>query len=114
MPSIDYAAARQALPIADVPRLLDWQAVTRRGLQARGPCFLHGSRSPRSRSLAVHLGKNLYRCFSCGAGGNALDLWSAHTRQPLHAAVIDLCQRLGVSVPLARRASKEKERPMPP
>jgi DNA primase len=44
--------------------------------------------------FAAHLGKNVYHSFRCGAGGNALDLWAALTRQDLHAAVLDLCQRL--------------------
>ena len=109
MSSIDFAAARQALPIATVLELLGWRPLTRRGAQARGPCPLHGSRSARSRSFAVHLGRNLYHCFGCGAGGNALDLWAAHARLPLYAAVLDLCQRLGRAVPWRR-----KERPMPP
>jgi DNA primase len=109
MPPIDFAAARQALAIADVLELLGWRPVTRRAAQARGPCPLHGSHAPRSRSFAVHLERNLYHCFGCGAGGNALDLWAAHTRLPLHAAVLDLCQRLGRGVPWRR-----KERPLPP
>jgi DNA primase len=49
--------------------------------------------------FAAHLGKNLFHCFRCGAGGNALDLWMALTGLPLHAAVLDLCQRLHQEVP---------------
>ena len=45
---------------------------------------------PTSRSFAADHGKQLWHCFRCGAGGNALDLWVAVTRQPLHAAVLDL------------------------
>ena len=109
MSSIDFHAARQALSITEVLDLLGWRPTARRGVQARGPCPLHGSRSPRSRTFAVHLGRNLYHCFGCGAGGNALDLWAAHTRLPLYAAVLDLCQRLGRAVPWRRT-----ETPMPP
>ena len=60
---------------------------------------LHGSGSRTSRAFAAHLGKNLYHCFRCGAGGNALDLWVALNRLPLHAAVLDLCERLHHPVP---------------
>ena len=60
---------------------------------------MHGSRSRTSRAFAAHLGKNVYHCFRCGAGGNALDLWAALSRQPLHAAVLDLCERLHRPVP---------------
>jgi DNA primase len=99
MPAIDYRRARAELPLADVLELIGYQPRWRRGQQGRGPCPLHGSRAATSRSFAVHLGKNLFHCFGCGAGGNALDLWAALSRLPLHAAVLDLCQRLHHEVP---------------
>jgi DNA primase len=99
MPAIDYRAARALLPLADLLDLLGFEPRRRHGPQLRGPCPLHRSGSATSRSFAAHLGKGLWHCFRCGAGGNALDLWVAGTRQPLHAAVIDLCQRLGRDVP---------------
>jgi hypothetical protein len=49
--------------------------------------------------FSVHLGKNLYHCGRCGAGGSALDLWSAQSRLPRHAAALDLCERLHPPVP---------------
>lgn len=99
MPGIDYRAARALLPLADVLALLGFVPRRQLGPQLRGPCPLHRSRSARSRSFAAHLGKNAWYCFRCGTGGNALDLWAAATRQPLHAGVLDLCQRLGRNVP---------------
>jgi DNA primase len=99
MPGIDYRAARALLPLADVLALLGFVPRRRHGLQLRGPCPLHRSRTASSRSLAAHLGKDAWHCFRCGAGGNALELWAAATHQPLHAAVLDLCQRLGRAVP---------------
>jgi DNA primase len=104
MPAIDYRAARASIRLADILQLLGYQARARQADQLRGPCPLHGSRSATSRSFAAHLGKNVFHCFRCGAGGNALDLWAALTRLPLHGAVLDLCQRLGRPVPwLSRR-----------
>ena len=99
MPAIDYRRARALLHLADVLRLIDYQPRWRQGEQWRGPCPLHGCRSAASRSFTAHLGKNLYHCFRCGAGGNALDLWAALRRLPLHAAVLDLCHRLHQDVP---------------
>jgi DNA primase len=99
MPGIDYRAARVLLPLADVLGLLGFVPAARHGPQLRGPCPLHRSRSAASRSFAAHLGQGAWHCFRCGAGGNALDLWAAATRQPLHAAVLDLCERLGRDVP---------------
>jgi len=77
MQGIDYRAARALVPIADVLALIDWQPVARLGKQLRGVCPLHKSHSPTSRVFAAHMGKNVYHCFRCEAGGNALDLWAA-------------------------------------
>jgi DNA primase len=105
MPAIDYRAARAQLRLAEVLGLLGYQPSTRQGEQWRGPCPLHGSRSVTSRAFAAQLGKNVFHCFRCGAGGNALDLWVAWTRLPLHAAVLELCQRLGQPVPWLSRST---------
>jgi DNA primase len=110
MPGIDYRLARACVPLGDVLALMGYQPRSRVGARLRGPCPLHGSRSPTSRAFAAHLGKNVYHCFVCGAGGNALDLWAALTRQELHAAVQDLCRRLGRPVPwLPRPGQPAKE-----
>ena len=123
MPAIDYRRARAELRLADVLQLIGYEPRSRLGQQLRGPCPLHGSRSPTSRVFSVHLGKNLYHCFRCGAGGNALELWSALSRLTLHAAVLDLCERLHHPIPWLhdgkprdRRIdppSPEETRPMP-
>jgi len=118
MPGIDFREARARLPLAEVLQLLGFVPRGRAGAQVRGPCPVHGSRSAASRSFAAHLGRGVWHCFRCGAGGNALDLWAAVTRQPLHAAVRDLCGRLGRDVPWlprprapqpAARAAAEEE-----
>jgi DNA primase len=103
MPAIDYREARARLRLAAVLELLGYEPRWRQGEQIRGPCPLHGSGSPTSRVFAAHLGKNVYHCFRCGAGGNALDLWAAVRHLALHAAVLELCQRLGQEVPWLQR-----------
>ena len=110
MPGIDFRQARLSVRLADVLELLGFEPSTRRGDQLRGPCPVHGSRTPASRSFAADASKNLWHCFRCGAGGNVLDLWVAVTRQPLHAAVIDLCRRLGRDVPWLRRVPQQEQR----
>jgi DNA primase len=113
MPAIDYRRARAELRLADVLALIDYQPRARQGQQLRGWCPLHGVRSATSRVFAAHLGKNLYHCFRCGAGGNALDLWAALSRLPLHAAVLDLCARLHHPVPWLEdgQSSRAEKRP---
>jgi DNA primase len=99
MPGIDFREARARLPLAEVLQLVGFEPQSRRGPQLRGPCPVHRSRRPTSRSFAAHLGKGAWHCFVCGGGGNALDLWVAVTQRDLHAAVLDLCSRLGRDVP---------------
>ena len=97
MPGIDYAAVRRAIPMRRVLELLGYEAARRRGDRLRGWCPLQ--RSCSRESFRVDLGGNLFHCFSCDAGGNQLDLWSALTGLTLYEAVLDLCQRLRVEPP---------------
>jgi DNA primase len=114
MPAIDFRQARVQIRLAEVLDLAGFTPTMRRGRQLRGPCPVHRSRTPKSRSFAADLGKGLWHCFVCGAGGNVLDLWAVVTQKPLHAAVIDLCTRLGQDVPLLLpRRVAPKEKPMP-
>jgi DNA primase len=113
MPALDFREARARLQLAEVLDLLGFEPSQRRGDQVRGPCPLHRSGRRGSRAFAAHLGKNVWYCFGCGAGGNALDLWRAQTRQPLHAAVIDLSTRLGRAVPWLRHARAQEKQAMP-
>lgn len=103
MPGIDYARLREIASIEDVLRISGFHPSESLGDQLRGPCPIHGSHSPTSRSFSVHLSKNTFRCFKCGATGNQLDLWVAVSKLPLHEAARDLCQRLGIDVPEVRK-----------
>ena len=121
MPLIDYREARARLSLAEALQLAGFEVSRRLGAQVRGPCPLHSdrlhgtdrTRRRKSRSFAVHLGKGVWHCFRCGAGGNVLDLWAALTRQPLYAATIDLCQRLGRDVPWLEESHCQEETTMP-
>jgi DNA primase len=104
MPGIDYRQLRAIISIGQVLELAGFESVDRSVDQVRGPCPIHGSTSPDSRSFSANLRKNTFRCFKCGAQGNQLDLWTAVSKLPLHAAAEDLCRRARVEVPqIARR-----------
>ena len=114
MPGIDYRQARAGVHLAEVLALAGLEPSEHRGQPWRGGCPLHGSQSAKSRSFAAHLGKQVWHCFRCGAGGNALDLWQALTKLPFHAAVIDLYAQLGREVPWLRRPGEQpKEQALP-
>ena len=103
VPGIDFEAVRSQVSMAQVLKLLGFVAQRSKGEQVRGPCPVHRSASPRSRSFSANLGKNAYRCFGCGSAGNQLDLWAAATKTSLHDATIDLCEKLHLEVPWIRR-----------
>src|SRR5262249_12415309 len=102
MPLIDLRQARAEIRLSVVLQLLGWQASQRSGEQVRGPCPVHGSASGRSRSLSAHLGRGIWRCFACGASGNALDLWRRVRGQDLYSAVLELYRQLDRDVPWLR------------
>jgi hypothetical protein len=112
MPSIDFSELRASIAMSSVLDLLGFVPTERSGDQLRGPCPLHGSMSPDSRSFSVNPRKNSFRCFKCGAAGNQLELWATAQKLPIYEAALDLCQRLGLAVPerLHQRASPRSEK----
>jgi len=99
MPGIDFRALRAQVSMTQVLELLRFEPQTSSATGLRGPCPIHGSQTPRSRSFAVHVGRKMYRCFRCGSAGNHLDLYAAVTRQGIYQAALDLCTKLHQPVP---------------
>jgi DNA primase len=111
MAGIDFVLLRRQLSLTQVLDLIGFTPTTRCGAQWRGPCPVHGSKSPRSRSFAAHVAKNCWHCFRCGAGGNPLDLYLAVTKLPVYEGAVELCKRLHVAVP--RRGAAVPRSPPP-
>ncbi len=103
MPGVDFQLVRQHISMKQVIDLLNYQPDQRTGNQLRGPCPIHRSTYPRSRIFSVDLAGGRFQCFKCGAKGNHLDLWAQIHGTTVHAAAIDLCQRLGIDVPWINR-----------
>ena len=99
MPLIDYAAIRSQISMAQVLELLAFTPSRHRGPQLRGPCPLPDCSSPFPHCFSAHLQRNIYHCFSCGWGGNQLDLWAAFHNLSLHAAAHDLCRHVNLPPP---------------
>jgi DNA primase len=109
MPGIDFALLRQQISLTQVLDLVGFTPTPRRGPQWRGPCPVHKSASPRSRSFAAHVGKNCWHGFRCGVGGNALDLYVAVAKLPVYEGALELCARLRLPVP--RRTPRTSRSP---
>src|SRR5271166_5742625 len=99
MPGIHFAEARARIALADVLDLLGFVPCESSGDQVRGPCPVHHSISPSSRSFSANLKRHIYRCFRCGSCGNQLDLYASATRLSLFEATVALCEQLHRDVP---------------
>jgi putative transposase len=108
-PVIDFDAVRAAITLAAVLQLLGFKANSTHGAQQRGPCPLHGSTSGTSRCFSANLEEHCFHCFKCGRSGNALDLWAHANRLTIYDAAIDLCQRLGISLPTLPTTKRNSE-----
>ena len=73
-PRIFVKGTLMRFTLRDVLQLLQFEPIVRRGEQWRGPCPVHGSRDPRSRSFSVNVRLGRYHCFRCGTRGHALEL----------------------------------------
>jgi hypothetical protein len=114
-PSIDFAALKESVALADVLGLLRFQPSYRRAAQQRGPCPIHGSKDPRSRSFSANVADHTFHCFKCHADGNALDLWAITSKQDIYSAATDLCRQLGRPLPTrdAKRTTATPSVPPP-
>lgn len=107
-PAIDFAAIKRVVTMAAVLSLLGCEGQTR-GQQHRGPCPLHGTTRGTARCFSVNHGKNIFHCFKCGQSGDAIDLYAKATGQTPYDATRDVCQRLGIDVPMLSSCGSPKE-----
>ena len=103
MPGVDFNVLREEISMEDVFNQLEFEPTTRTGTQLHGPCPVHGSTSPKSRSFSVNLEQGRYYCHKCESKGNQLELWAAVHKLPFYDAAIDLCRALGREVPQITR-----------
>jgi DNA primase len=99
MPGIHFAEVRARIALADVLNLIGFVPCETTGDQVRGPCPVHHSTTPSSRSFSANLKCHIYKCFNCGSSGNQLDLYASVTGLSLFEAAIDLCEQLHCEIP---------------
>ena len=85
---------RDSLDIVDV--ISEYVALVKRGKSYLGLCPFHDDRTP---SLNVSQEKQIYKCFSCGAGGNAFIFLMELERISFIEAVRKLADQAGISLP---------------
>ena len=103
MAGVDFNALRTEIEMEEELNQLGFVGVSQSGDQLRGPCPVHGSSSPQSRTFSVNVGTGRYYCHKCQSKGNQLELGAAVHQLSIYEAAVDLCRALGREVPRITR-----------
>jgi len=109
MRPVDFLAIKQLVSVEKVLELIRWRPRWIEGKERRGPCPVHRSTNPDSRSFAASV--EGWYCHTCKRGGDQVSLYAAvYELQPL-AAAVEMCQRLGLDVPYLPRPPRKPRKP---
>lgn len=95
---------RQSVDIVDV--ISDHVVLTRKGKSYLGICPFHDDSSP---SMNVSQEKQIYKCFSCGAGGNVFTFLRDIENISFIEAVRKLAERTGINLPESRQNDSQQQ-----
>src|SRR5690554_1415050 len=94
MPSIDETKEIiRETPISSVVSF--YHSLTKKGANYQGLCPFHGDRNP---SLSVNDSIGIYKCFACGAGGDAIKFVMDFANLDFVEAIKDIREKLGIQV----------------
>ena len=96
------SAVRDAIDIVDIAR--EHTQLKRSGKGYQGLCPLHQEKTP---SFSVEPGQNLFYCFGCGRGGDAIRLHMLLSGDDFPAAIERLALRYGIPMPAATPAQRK-------
>ncbi|MBF2718649.1 toprim domain-containing protein [Psychrobacter sp. NG254] len=82
----------------------------RAGNEFKGCCPFHGEKSP---SFYVNPQKNIYHCFGCSVGGNAISFLRDYESLTFIEAVNELSNQTGIEVPKEERQNVSYQRSAP-
>ncbi|HZO92639.1 MAG TPA: DNA primase [Candidatus Baltobacteraceae bacterium] len=108
---VDDGVKREILARTDIGEVIgSYVTLRKRGNDLVGLCPFHGEKSP---SFHVHPDRGFFKCFGCGAGGDALSFLQKHENVGFVDAMRILAKRAGVELesedPRAARARNERE-----
>lgn len=88
---------QQILQSADIVEIVSqYVALKQKGREFVGLCPFHEDHKP---SMFVAPAKQIYKCFSCGAGGNAIQFVMGFEKLTFPEAVRSLAERLNIPLP---------------
>jgi DNA primase len=110
-PSAGPSDRDRVLDATDIVALIGESVQLRpKGREHVGLCPFHSDRTP-SLAVVSHKGSGFYKCFACGAAGNAIDFMINYHRMDFPEALRHLAQRAGIelrSVPRSVPGTEER------
>ena len=98
----------QVLDAAHVEDVInDFVTLKKRGANLLGLCPFHNEKTP---SFTVSPTKNLYKCFGCGKGGNAVSFIMEHENYSFPEAIRYLAQKYGIELEETVQSDEQKEK----
>jgi len=96
MPSIPQETIDKVLDSTDIVELIgSYVTLKKVGESFQGLCPFHKEKTP---SFSVSAEKRMFRCFGCGAAGNAITFIKKHQNLPFPEAVRLLAEKAGIAM----------------
>ncbi len=93
---ISQNSVQQILETAKVEEIVEeYVNLKRRGVNLLGLCPFHNEKTP---SFTVSPAKNIYKCFGCGKGGNAVQFLMEHENFTFPEALLHLAKKYNIEV----------------
>ncbi len=93
---ISQKSVQQILETAKVEEVVEeYVNLKRRGVNMLGLCPFHNEKTP---SFTVSPAKNIYKCFGCGKGGNAVQFLMEHENFTFPEALRHLAQKYNIEI----------------
>ncbi len=104
---ISQKSIQDVIAIASVQDIIsDYVNLKRRGINMIGLCPFHNEKTP---SFTVSPGKNIYKCFGCGKGGNAVQFLMEHEQLTFPESIRHLAKRYGIELEETATSQEYKE-----
>jgi len=101
--SSDLEELRRELDIVDV--VSQYIPLQRSGSNYKANCPFHPDRTP---SFFVSPSRQIFKCFGCGVGGDAIKFVALYENKPYMEAALELARRYGKRLNLEKTSAREK------
>jgi DNA primase len=102
---IDQSTIDRIFDAAQISEVVqDFVSLKRRGVNYLGNCPFHNEKTP---SFTVSPAKNIFKCFGCGKGGNAVHFIMEHEHMTYYEALKYLAKKYNIEV--VESAQKEED-----